>query len=241
MKRKSPIILFTAFSLAFILAVYAMMSGNSHPHSPKHNAAMKKIFLCSSFYDVASLLPKSFSVPLKGKTVAFIPTASIHEEYTQYVEEGKAALDSLGLLVKDLEITQHDTKEIARCLEDCDYIYVSGGNTFFLMQELRRTGADKLIVEQVENGKPYIGESAGAMVVSPNIEYARKMDIPPSQTSDFKGLNIVEFYPVPHFGSFPFEEETRLVVQEYIHLSLKPITNQQAIVVVGDSVTIRQK
>lgn len=127
MKRKSPIILFTAFSLAFILAVYAMMSGNSHPHSSKHNAAMKKIFLCSSFYDVASLLPKSFSVPLKGKTVAFIPTASIHAEYTQYVEEGKAALDSLGLLVKDLEITQHDTKEIARCLEDCDYIYVSGG------------------------------------------------------------------------------------------------------------------
>lgn len=202
---------------------------------------MKKIFLCSSFYDVASLLPNSFSVPLKGKTVAFIPTASIHEEYTQYVEDGKVALDSLGLVVRELEITQHDTKEIARCLEDCNYIYVSGGNTFFLMKELRRTGADKLIVEQVENGKPYIGESSGAMVVSPNIEYARKMDVPPSQTSDFKGLNIVEFYPVPHFGNFPFEEETRSVVQEYIHLPLKPITNQQAIVVVGDSVTIRQK
>ena len=62
-----------------------------------------------------------------------------------------------------------------------------------------------MIAEQVKNGKPYIGESAGAMVVSPSIEYAKEMDIPPSQTSDFKGLNIVEFYPVPHFGSFPFD------------------------------------
>lgn len=202
---------------------------------------MKKLFLCSSFHDVASLLPKPFSVPLKGKTVAFIPTASIHEEYTQYVEDGKVALDSLGLVVNELEITRHDTKEIARCLEDCDYIYVSGGNTFFLMQELRKTGTDKLIAEQVKNGKPYIGESAGAMVVSPSIEYAKEMDIPPSQTSDFKGLNIVEFYPVPHFGSFPFEKETQLAVRRYINLPLKPITNQQAIVVVGDSVTIRQK
>lgn len=241
MTRKLPIILLTAFSLVFALAVHAMRSDNPHPHSPKHNVAMKKIFLCSSFHDVASLLPKFFSVPLKGKTVAFIPTASIHEEYTQYVEDGKTALDSLGLLIKDLEITQHDTKEIAQCLEECDYIYVSGGNTFFLIQELRRTGADKLIVEQVENGKPYIGESAGAMVISPNTEYAQKIDDPPSQMPDFKGLNIVKFYPVPHFGSFPFEEETQLLVREYIHLPLKPITNQQAIVVIGDSVTIWQK
>lgn len=104
MKHKLLTILFTASSLAFIWAIYAMMSDNSSPHSPKHNVTMKKLFLCSSFHDVASLLPKSFSVPLKGKTVAFIPTASIHEEYTQYVEEGKVALDSLGLVVNELKL-----------------------------------------------------------------------------------------------------------------------------------------
>lgn len=205
---------------------------------------MKKLFLCSSFSDVAPLLSEFVPVPLSGKTVAFIPTASIHEEYTQYVDDGKAALDSLGFVVKELEITQCDTKEIAQVLNDCEYIYMSGGNTFFLMQELRRTGTDKLIIEQIEKGKLYIGESAGAMIASPNIEYAKKMDNPLSLTpdfNDFRGLGVVGFYTVPHFNSFPFEEETQQILHEYSHLPLKPISNQQAIVVAGDSISIHGK
>ena len=136
---------------------------------------MKKIFLCSSFADVASVLSESVAIPLKGKTVAFIPTASIHEEYTQYVEDGRAALDALGLIVKELEISQCSRNKTEEVLNDCDCIYVSGGNTFFLMQELRRTGADRYITEQVGKGKTYIGESAGAMILAPNIEYAKDM------------------------------------------------------------------
>ena len=92
---------------------------------------MKKIFLCSYFAEVASILSESVSVPLRGKTVAFIPTASIHEVYTQYVEEARVAFDSLGLIVKELEITQCSKKEIEEVLTSCDCIYVSGGNTFF--------------------------------------------------------------------------------------------------------------
>ena len=78
-------------------------------------------------------------------------------------------------------------------LRNCDCIYITGGNTFFLMQELRRTGTDRLIVEQVEEGKLYIGESAGAMVFAPNIEYAKKMDNHLSMTpgfNDFTALGI---------------------------------------------------
>ena len=111
---------------------------------------MKKIFLCSYFAEVASILSESVSVPLRGKTVAFIPTASIHEAYTQYVEEARVAFDSLGLIVKELEITQCSKNEIEEVLTSCACIYVSGGNTFFLLQELRRTGVDRYIIEQVE-------------------------------------------------------------------------------------------
>ena len=67
---------------------------------------MKKIFLCSYFAEVAALLPQSVHTSLRGKTVAFIPTASIHEDFNQYVEEGKEALVSLGLTIRELEITQ---------------------------------------------------------------------------------------------------------------------------------------
>lgn len=205
---------------------------------------MKRIFLCSSFADVASILSKSVSVPLKRKTVAFIPTASIHEEYMQYVEDGRMALDSLGLIVNEIEITQCSKNKIKDVLYDCDCIYISGGNTFFLMQELRKTGTDKLIIEQIEKGKLYIGESAGAMILAPNIEYAKDMDDHLTQTpgfTDFKGLGIVEFYPVVHFNSFPFEEAAQKVVHKNSHLPLEIITNQQAIVVVGNSIVIKER
>ena len=127
-------------------------------------------------------------------------------------------------------------------LRNCDCIYITGGNTFFLMQELRRTGTDRLIVEQVEEGKLYIGESAGAMVFAPNIEYAKKMDNHLSMTpgfNDFTALGIVNFYPVVHFKSYPFEESTQTVIRENRHLLLKPITNKQAIVVIGDTISIQ--
>ena len=205
---------------------------------------MKEIFLCSYFAEVAALLPQSVPTSLCGKTVAFIPTASIHEDFNQYVEEGREALVSLGLTIKELEIAQCEQKEIETVLRNCDCIYVSGGNTFFLMQELRRTGTDRLIVEQVEKGKLYIGESAGAMVFAPNIEYATKMDNHLSMTpgfEDFTALGIVNFYPVVHFNSFPFIEATRIVMQENTHLPLKPITNNQAIVVIGDTISIQSK
>ena len=237
-------ILWIVLSFIFVQTVYSKRNEKAQPYSSKQNRTMKKIFLCSSFADVAPLLPESVPTSLSGKTVAFIPTASIHEEYTQYVEDGKNALVLLGLVVRELEITQCEKKEIVKVLNDCDCIYITGGNTFFLMQELRRTGTDKLIVEQVEKGKLYIGESAGAMIFAPNIEYAKRMDnnlLLTPDFEDFSGLGVVDFYPVVHFNSFPFEEATRKIIQEDGYLPLKPITNEQAIVVLGDNISIQSK
>ncbi len=49
---------------------------------------MKKLFLSSSFKDVAGLF-ENFEKDLKGKTVTFIPTASVVETVTFYVKCGK--------------------------------------------------------------------------------------------------------------------------------------------------------
>lgn len=82
------------------------------------------------------------------------------------------------------------------------------------------------------------------MILAPNIEYAKDMDdhlaLTPGFT-DFGGLGIVSFYPVVHFDSFPFEKAAREVVNKNSHLPLKIITNQQAIVVVGNNVVIKER
>ncbi|MEV9642756.1 Type 1 glutamine amidotransferase-like domain-containing protein [Aliarcobacter butzleri] len=85
---------------------------------------------------------------------------------------------------------------------------MTGGNTFFLLQELKKTGADKIIIDEINKGKLYIGESAGAIVTSANVEYAKRMDDVKKapNLAEFSGLNLVDFYVIPHYTNFPFEK-----------------------------------
>ena len=103
---------------------------------------MKRLFLCSSFADVANLFVDCAKEDLQGKIIAFIPTASLTEPIRFYVKKGKKALEEAGMIVEEVEITQLPKEEISSILHKCDYIYITGGNTFFLLQELKRKGVD---------------------------------------------------------------------------------------------------
>jgi dipeptidase E len=180
----------------------------------------------------------------KGKTITFIPTASIPEEVKFYVRSGKKALEDRGLMVDELEISTATKEEIANKLQANDYIYVTGGNTFFLLQELKRTGADKILIEQIKSGKPYVGESAGSIILSPNIEYVKGMDdfkAAPNLES-FSSLGLVDFYPLPHHTNFPFKEAVEEIISNYAKkIELCPISNAQAIVVNGNKFEVLSK
>lgn len=204
---------------------------------------MKKLFLASSFSDVINIF-ESVHGDLKGKTVTFIPTASLVEEFTFYVDSSMKLLENLGLIVDNLEISTAACDEIEYKLKHNDFIYVTGGNTFFLLQELKRTGADKIIVEEVNSGKLYIGESAGAIVASADIEYAQKMDSVEEapHLKDYSALGLVDFYTVPHYNSMPFEKAAQSIIDSYeATLNLIPISNDGAIWVQGDKIQIHGK
>lgn len=199
---------------------------------------MKRIFLAASFNDVCPLFA-DFERNIKGKTVTFIPTASMVENVVFYVEAGKKALEKLGAIVDELELSTATAEEIRTKLKNNDIIYVTGGNTFFLLKELKRTGADKIIIEEVNAGKLYIGESAGAMVTAANIEYAKGMDNPKKAPGllDFDALNLVDFYTVPHYTNFPFKKAAQKIVSQYSsELKLLPISNHEALIMVGDEI-----
>lgn len=203
---------------------------------------MKKLFLTSSFKDVANIFAE-FEPNLEGKTVTFIPTASVVEKVVFYVNSGKKALEKLGLIVDVLEISTATTEEIQTKLKNNDFIYVTGGNTFFLLQELKRTMTDKIILDEVNSGKLYIGESAGTMIASANIEYAKGMDSVKKAPNleDFDALRLVEFYPVPHYESAPFKKVAQKIIDTYSPtLNLLPISNHDAILVQDDAIKIER-
>ncbi|WP_082021902.1 Type 1 glutamine amidotransferase-like domain-containing protein [Sphingobacterium sp. T2] len=193
---------------------------------------MKKLFLSSSFCDVAKYLTDFCGEELKGKTVTFIPTASLVEEYAGYVENDKNAFIELGIFVDVLNIEQKTEKEIAQILSQNDFIYVSGGNTFYLLQELKKSKADKLISEQIKNGKMYIGASAGSVILSKNIEYIEQVDdkTKAAELKNYSGLGLIDFYPLPHYGNEPFAEHIENIYKEYHNkIPLIPISNSQVI------------
>ena len=205
---------------------------------------MKRLFLCSSFADVANLFVDCAKEDLQGKIIAFIPTASLTESIRFYVKTGKKALEKVGMIVEEVEITQFSNEEISSILHKCDYIYITGGNTFFLLQELKRKGVDKIISEQVKSGKLYIGESAGAIIASPDTEYMKNVNFDPikkaPELEDYSSLGLVDFYTIPHYGNFPFKKKGEKVIQLYNEkLQLIPISNKQAIFIEDSNIQIK--
>ena len=171
--------------------------------------------------------------------VAFIPTAAEVEKVTFYVKKWWEALENLGMQITELNISTTEASKIKNTIENVDCIYVSGGNTFYLLQELKKTGTDELIKQHILAGKLYIGESAGAMITTSNIEYACLMDDSEKgkELTGFEGLNVVDFSTVPHLWCFPFEKATKEVISRYGEsLALKAISNTQALRVYEEGV-----
>ena len=202
-----------------------------------------KMLLVSMFQNVAKIL-LTVEPDLKSKTITYIPTASKVEKMGFFVKIGKWKLKRLGLIVDELEISTASFETIVNKLTKNDFIYVTGGNTFFLLQELRRTGADKVLVKEIKSGKLYIGESAGAIIVAPNIGYSTEMDHPEkaSGLTDYTGLELIDFYVVPHYKNWEMGKSAERIIEMYSKsLELKVINDNQAIFIDGNSVKILDK
>jgi dipeptidase E len=193
---------------------------------------MKNLFLTSSFSDVYLDFKNSIKDSLVGKTVTFIPTASKVEDITFYVDEDRLAFEKLGMLVEVLDIDQESYEIIEKTLNKNDYIFVSGGNTFFLLQELKKSQTDKIISKLINQGKPYIGSSAGSIILAPDIEYIKNMDDAskaPELTST-NALAITNFSVLPHFKEEPFSDITQEIFSHFYQKTvLVPLTNRQFI------------
>ena len=185
------------------------------------------LFLCSHFSKVGALLKDLIA----GKRVAFIPTASIHEGYTGYVGSARTVFKKLGAELTEIEISTANASDITQVFDAADIIYFTGGNSFFLIDQLRKTGTDTLLKQQLEKGKLFIGESAGAIVCAPELSYIEKMDPIPEDysQSDYAGLGLINFYVLPHYLTAPFKKVTADIMQSFSNIELCAINNAQAL------------
>ena len=202
---------------------------------------MKQLFLCSYFAGVKSLFKQYASKKQLGKHVLFIPTSGNVEEYRGYIDEALQTFADLGFQVEILDISACDRETAQAKIFQSKLLYVSGGNTFYLLQELKKKQLLSLIKEQIADGMVYVGESAGAIITAKDIDYNKLMDDKSvaEELSNTEGLNEVDFYVLPHLGEEPFVESTQATLDTYSdQLNLLSLNNCQAVLVEGEEVKV---
>ena len=192
-----------------------------------------KLFLTSYLAGTKELV-QNFLAQNDVQEILFIPTAANVEEYRGYVDEGIAALKENGYDVAVLDVSTAPHGKSVQVIKNSGCLCISGGNTFYLLQELKRNGLLSLIKQRVQDGMLYIGESAGAIIACPDISYNQIMDdkTVATELTNYSGMGLVDYYVLPHNGEFPFVETTAQTIKVYGEkINLVPLNNSQAIIV----------
>ena len=134
---------------------------------------------------------------IKECKILFIPNEKatyekIHsDKYYKRVEE-------YGFARENIYVFDESNSDEFRNL-DLDVIYVGGGNTFATIDKIRKCNFDKDIINYVKSGVIYIGGSAGAHIVTQNIEHVAKYDENNVGVTNFKGLGLYDGILVCHY------------------------------------------
>ena len=92
-----------------------------------------------------------------------------------------------------------DSSKTVQQVEAADYIYITEGNTFKILDCLRKYGIMESIKTAVERGSVYIGASAGAMLAGTSVEEALNMDENRTSLDDFIALGLFDGLILPHY------------------------------------------
>ena len=199
------------------------------------------MILTSSLYESMGIVKKFLNEKTESKKILFIPTATNVDEYKKYIHLTQKVFEDFGYEVENFDISVFSEETVKEKISETKIIFVSGGNTFYLLQELKKKNLISYLRGKIENGLLYIGESAGSVITAPNIGYADIVDDKALATelNDYTGLNLVDFYVVPHFEEEPFVESSRKVVELYKDkLDLKVINNKEVVLVENDEFRI---
>lgn len=149
-------------------------------------------------------------------TLLFIPLAGDPETFK----------DGLKRIQKTFSTIHFDKIEMCLDLSELDWeflkkfdaIYIDGGNTFTLMEEIRNTHFYELIHRFLHHGGVVNGDSAGAIILGSHLETAHFGETPDENETDvisYQGLNLLGNYAIHCHYNDSEQEEVAEFVKEY--------------------------
>ncbi|MFH1244756.1 MAG: Type 1 glutamine amidotransferase-like domain-containing protein [bacterium] len=203
---------------------------------------MKHLFLTSAIGTpkVAKSIRAKLGHDKKLKT-AFITTPIEVEDMTddQWYRDDRSALTKNGFEFFDYTVTGKDGKDFENDLASVDAIYVSGGNTNYLLEQSQKSGFMPFIQNFVNSGKLYLGTSAGSIIAGPTLPpYLWGDEVKAPNLKNFSCYNLVNFTLLPHWGSDAFREAYLSERMSQIYSESNPsfilCNDNQYVEVVGD-------
>ena len=159
-----------------------------------------KLYLASNAVavmdDIIPLLPFAPN----GRQVCYITTAGYN---APWIQDNIKKIEAEGFQVRPVDLAVLSPKDLDAVFEGCDIIWVGGGNTFYLLQEVRQSGFDAFLKQKIASGIPYVGTSAGSIILGPHIELVKFADDPmeaPDLTS-YEGLDVFPLVPLAHIDN----------------------------------------
>lgn len=167
------------------------------------------------------------------KRIIYIPNALPKEKHEK---AGSWFKSIFSKKVEDIEM--FDNLSQAKVLSPSrDSVYLGGGNTARLMEELRSSGFDKKLTEFAQSGGVVYGGSAGAIVLGADIRTAP--EVKESKTTDFKGLDLLGGRSVGcHFKGTEEEVEDYLELRGQINTPIMLISEESGVLLKGGKVEV---
>lgn len=134
-------------------------------------------------------------------------------------------------------------RDAVRTLRASDVVYLAGGNTFYFLDALRRSGLFEELRAFARRGGVIAGLSAGALILTPHIGLAGypSFDRDPNDVGlgarGRRGLGVVPFEFFPHFRRSPRYREALLEYSRTARGAVYACPDGSGIVVEGDRFT----
>jgi len=176
------------------------------------------------------------------KHVLFLPYARpggiSHEQYTERI---KLPFKKIGKTIQGIQ----DFGTAEEAIKQAKGIYVGGGNTFVLVNELYKNKCINGMKNAVKSGIPYLGTSAGSNICG--LSMCTSNDMPIVYPPSFKTLGLVPFNINPHYldpikGSTHMGETTEMRINEFHEFNTQPVVGLREgsyIEVLNESVTLK--
>jgi dipeptidase E len=196
--------------------------------------SMKRIVLFSTLTpsNKDNILDQLFPSELKNKVVSYMPSdgSTIQQ---QYVDEWKGYAERYDASFNVINNCATDSYEERDRLLSSNILVISGGNTFTLLDNLRKSGLDKALVEFAKKDNFVLsGFSAGALVLTPTIKMCNLPNFDDNLVglTDVTGLGIVDFEVFPHYNELTQKDLLDTYRQTAEH-KIREISNEDSIII----------